>query len=68
VGNREDVEKAIRMLFVLPVALTCAIVADRLLKMGLLGVVAGGAVGGGVGGLLGEGVVRLLRKLWPPRN
>ena len=70
-GDREAVEKAIRMLFLIPIALLGAAVAAGLLKdylPGLMGAVIGGAVGGGIGGALGEGVVQLCRKLWPPRE
>ena len=71
VGDREAVERAIRNLILIPMALISAIAFAGLLKdyvPGLFGAVIGGAAGGAIGGLLGEGAVRLTRKIWPPRE
>ncbi len=71
VGTRDDVERAIKMVFVLPAILICPLAAAGLLKDRMpvfLAFVLGGMVGGAISYPIGEGAVRLTRLMWPPRT
>ena len=69
VGNRADLERALRKGVPIPFMLIGAVVGLMLLNRtlgGLLAGMIGGACGGALGAVVAEGIVALMRVLSPP--
>jgi hypothetical protein len=70
-GNRDEWEKGIRMIFLLPAMLVCPFLGAGLLRNEVspgVGMVIGGAVGGAMSYVFAECFLMLLRFLWPPKQ
>lgn len=71
IGGRDAVERAIRLLFIIPCVGLCPFLLIGLLRDRMAPSLLFFAIGGGIGGALGfclsEGAIRLLRVVWPPK-
>ena len=70
-GSRKEWEDGIRKLFCLPAVIICPLLGAGLLRgvtPALLSFIIGGAVGGAFAYIFSEGLIQLLRRIWPPKQ